>query len=74
MQFYDAVYRAAKISGLTMEQISHKLGKTASYITSSKARGSAPKVDNAAEILNACDFTLCAVPKDEVPEGAIVID
>lgn len=33
-----------------------------------------PKVDNAKMILNALDYELVALPKDNIPEDAIVID
>lgn len=74
MEFYDAVYQAAWQNGLTMEQLSQKLGHTATYITSAKSRGSLPKVNNAAKILDACEYTLCAVPKGSVPDDAITIN
>lgn len=74
MQFYDAVYKVAGEKGLSIERLGINLGKSARYIGSAKSRGSLPKVNNAAMIVDACDYTLCIVPKDNVPEDAITID
>lgn len=74
MKFYDIVYMIARESGLSIEKLSLKLGKVSSYIGGSKSRGSLPKVDNAARIVDACGYTLCVVPSDNVPEDAITVD
>ena len=74
MQFYEAVYKLAGEKGISIENLSLSLGKTSRYIGGNKSRGSLPKVNNAAMILNALDYELVAVPKDKVPEDAIVID
>jgi hypothetical protein len=74
MEFYDAVYRAVGIRDMTIDGLSLKMGHTSTYITSSKSRGSLPKVDTAVKILDACDFALCAIPKESIPDCAIVIE
>ena len=74
MEFYDIVYKAAGEQGLSIEKLSLKLGKTSRYIGGSKSRGSLPKVNNAAMILDACGYTLCAIPSDSVPDDAIPVD
>ena len=74
MKFYDIVYMLARDNGMTIENLSHKLGKGSKYISSSRNRGSIPQVDNAAMILKACGYTLCAVPKKRIPKNAIKID
>ena len=74
MQFYDAVYKIAGEKGISIENLSLSLGKSSRYIGRNKSRGSLPKVNNAAMILGALDYELVAMPKDEVPEDAIVID
>lgn len=74
MNFYDVVYEIAGQKGISIENLSLSLGKTSRYIGAAKSRGSLPKVDNAAMILEALDYRLCAIPNDEVPEDVIVID
>lgn len=74
MNFYDAVYRVAGIRDMTVEGVSLKMGHSSAYIASAVSRGSLPKVDTAGRILDACDFKLCAIPKDRIPDDAIVID
>lgn len=55
-----------------MSDISRALGKRDNYI--SNKRRSVIGVDIYAAILGACDFALCAVPREDVPAGALVID
>ena len=74
MKFYDIVYDAARENGMTIEELGLKLGKSPRYIGTPKSRGSLPKVDNAAMILKACGYELCAVPKGKVPKSAKPID
>lgn len=73
MQFYDAVEHAAKSAGMTLAQVGREAGRTGAYITSARARGSLPKVDNAAAIMEACGWRLVAVPCDSVPADGLVI-
>lgn len=74
MNFYDAVYIIAREQGISIENLSLKLGKAPRYIGSAKSRGSLPKVDNAAMILDALGYDLCVIPDDEIPDNAIIID
>lgn len=74
MQFYDALYRIAAENGLTFDRLSLKIGYTSSYISSSKSRGSIPKVDSAIKMVSGCDHAICAIPNGKVPDNAIVID
>ena len=73
MNFYDAVYHIANRKGISIEKLSLSMGHTAAYIAKQKCRGSLPKVDTAAKILSACGYSLCVVPKNDVPMNAIVI-
>ena len=74
MNFYDAVYEIANKQGITIQKLCLKMGKGSRYIGGAKSRGSLPKVDNAAMILDALDYKLCIVPNKDVPEDAIPID
>lgn len=74
MNFYDAVYKIADEQGITIQKLGIKLGKSSRYVGGAKSRGSLPKVDNAAMILDALDYSLCVIPSDKVPDNAIVFD
>ena len=74
MEFYDAVYVAAGKRDMTIEGLSLSMGHNASYIANAVSRGSQPRVDTATKILDACDFAMCVLPKESVPDEAIVID
>lgn len=74
VEFYDAVYHIAWLKETTLEKLSLGMGHTAGYVTRQKSRGSLPRIDTAIKILDACGYELCAVPKGEAPENAIMID
>lgn len=74
MQFYDIVQDAATNKGIAMDRIGLAMGRSSSYISAARSRGSLPKVDNAAEILDVCGYVLCAIPKDAAPKNAMIVD
>ena len=74
MKAIDAVREVASRTGVPTTHIGKRMGKTLTYVSNTSGRGSTPKADTLAKMLNVCGYALCAVPKDEVPPGAIVID
>ena len=74
MNFYDALYKIAKNTGVSINAIGLSLGKSDRYIPAAKWRKSVPLVTNAAKILKICGYTLCAVKDDEVTDSMVVID
>lgn len=74
MQFYDIVTEAAAAKGITEDRIGIEMGHSSSYISAAKYRGSLPKVDNAARILDVCGYALCAVPRGHEPESSMTLD
>lgn len=74
MEFYQVIYKIASDNGLKIVDITDRLGRSKAYFASNRARGSLPKVDNAARILEACGYVLAAIPADKVPDEALVID
>lgn len=73
MKFYDALEEASKTRNIPMSRIGLAMGHTSAYISNARTRGSLPKVDTAAKILETCNYTLCVVPMNEIPDGAISI-
>lgn len=74
MDVYDAVRAAAADMGLSLSQVSRSLGRPSNYIAAGASRGSVPRTDNAAAMLEACGWRLVAVPAADVPPSAIAID
>lgn len=74
MDGYRAIKAAAAVRGVAVRQVLLKAGKAESYIAKAINRGSSPTTDTAAQLLSACDYVLAAVPAEDVPPTAIVID
>lgn len=72
MNAYDAIRAAASRQGLALADIGRALGKRDNYIASMRGRNIGSS--NLAAILAASGYALVAVPADEVPAGALVID
>ena len=73
MDVMDAVRLAAKRAGMGTTEIGPAMGKVKTYFSATASRGSIPKVDTVAAMLEACGYTLCAVPKGSEPKNAIII-
>lgn len=74
MNGYKAIKAAAAARGVSVRQVLLKSGKAESYISKAINRGSSPTTDTAAQLLGACGYALAAVPAEDVPPTAIVID
>lgn len=67
----DAV---AKMEGVRHQDINAALGKSRGYFGATKTRGSTPRCDIIAKMLEVCGWRLVAVPAKDVPKSAIVFD
>lgn len=74
MKALQAVQKIAGSINKSMYQLSLDLGKTYQYMGSMISRDSTPSASNLSKMLEACGYTLCAVPSYDVPKNAIVID
>ena len=74
MNYWEVLYTAADNVGVNTTDIGPKLGMSRGYISAAKAKGAIPSVSNAARFLGACGYALCAVPDDDIPESALVIN
>lgn len=74
MYAMDAVKIAASNNGVALYKIGRALGVADTLVNNTITRGSVPRADNLARMLGVCGYTLCAVPDDEIPDGALVID
>ena len=74
MDFWETLYTAADNAGVPTTKIGPKLGLSRGYIAACKAQGVTPGLVNAARLLGACGYVLAALPADQLPDGALVID
>jgi len=75
MSFWDTVYALAKDNGITVFEITKRLGLSPAYIAVQRSRGSHPKTNTAAQVLDAVGYELWAVPSgSRMPEGSLKID
>lgn len=74
MDYFDALAEASRAAGMTSADVARSAGRAASFISASHSRGSQPRTDTAAALLDACGWALVAIPADSIPAGAIRID
>lgn len=68
------VREAAKAAGVPLTHIGDTMGKRPNYASVTLGRGSRPRVDTYAAMLSACGYILAAVPAEDVPASALVVD
>ena len=61
-------------SGVSLRQMSIKIGQMDNRIANMLNRGSIPRADTMARICATCGFRLCVVPIDSIPNDAYIID
>ena len=74
MYSYDVLGRISKLTGITGVRISQELGKSKNYVSAAKAQKVSPSCVTFAKILAICGYELVAVPENDVPAEALVID
>lgn len=73
MRAYDALMFAAEESGTPITRVCTSLGLSPNYVSVGKGRGSTPQADTLARLLGACGYDLCAVPRGQAPDNALII-
>lgn len=74
MRGIEAVKAAADASGTPTTHIGRAMGKRDNYVAVAAYKGADPSAGNVARMLGVCGWSLVAVPSDEIPAGALVID
>lgn len=74
MYAMDAVKKAAENSGVSLYAVSVGMGRARQFVNSTITNGATPRADTLARMLEQASYTLCAVPSDDVPPNALVID
>ena len=70
MQFWDILYAVANKQGLPVTKIGEKAGLNRAYVSVGKNKGTVPTLETAEKLLSTCNYALCAVPVDGIPESA----
>ena len=68
MNTLDVIKLCADSAGIPQYMIGVRMGKTKHYIAQVMSRGSVPKADTLARMLDACGYGLFACPLDARPE------
>lgn len=74
MKAIDALKEALNSSGIPVTHIGLKLGRRPNYVSGIATRGSTPQADMLASMPSVCGYVLAALPADQVPESALMID
>lgn len=74
MEALAAVKHAAFAARLPVYEVAQLMGRSPSYISAAIARGSTPKADTLAAMLEPCGYVLAALPREDAPASALVID
>lgn len=73
MDAMEVLKAAAERSGVPITHIGRTKGFADNYVNKSLYRGSIPKTDTMAWMLEVCGYSLCAVPNDLVTDDMLVI-
>lgn len=74
MDAYEAVQQAATAGGISLAGIGRAMSRPPNYVSNGAARGSTPKADTLAAMLAPCGYVLAALPRQDAPASALVID
>lgn len=74
MNTQSLIREAVASADISMIGASRAMGKNDNYFASVVARGSTPKADTLAAMLEVCGYSLAAIPHADVPDTALVID
>ena len=73
MYALDAVKEICKIQGISARKIGRDMGMGDNYVSRIANRGSVPRCDTMARMLDVCGYALCAVPYEQVTDNMVVI-
>lgn len=70
----NAMREVLQREGIPARQVGRAMGKGDNYVARIANRGSVPRCDTMARMLDVCGYSLVALPSAYVPKDAIVID
>ena len=74
MEPMRAIVELSDRTGITRVKASKAMGKTDAYIANAVAKGSRPRVDVYARMVEAFGYGLYLMPPEDAPESAIRVD
>lgn len=74
MEAFEALRIASGKADIPDYKIGPSMGKPASYVSNGRTRGSSPRCNTMAAMLEVCGYSLAAIPKTDIPDTALVID
>lgn len=74
MNSYNAIKEAALNKKISISSIGRAMGKPDNYVSNGASRGSNPQADTLAAMLEVCGYKLAAIPAEDLPDTALVID
>lgn len=74
MDTTEAMRETWRRSGLTSRAISEAMGRAPSWLSATLAKPRTSEAATVAALARVCGCELCIVPRDDVPQSAIVID
>lgn len=74
MDTNDAMRSMIGAAGLSARRASLDMGRSAAWLSNTLARPGSSTAETLAELAEVCGYRLCAVPVDDVPPSALIID
>lgn len=74
MEAIETVKQAAAAAKKPITHIGLDMGRRPNYVSVSINKGVTPRADVLAAMLSACGYVLAAVPAEDVPASALVVD
>ena len=73
MDAMSVLKQVANLTNTPLMHIGRKMGVADNYVNKTIARGSTPKADTLARMLDVCGYGLYAMPYEDAPKDAIQI-
>ena len=74
MDTNSVMQEMTRSAGLTMKQASLDMGRSANWLSSTLSRPGGSEAATVASLAEVCGYALAAVPVDDLPPSALVID
>ena len=74
MNTNNAMRTVVRESGLSMRRVSELMGRSSSWLGATLQRPGSSEAATVARLASVCGYKLALVPRDSVPDSAIVID
>ena len=73
MNAMNVIKNVANATNTPLMKIGREMGIADNYVNKTIARGSVPRCDTMARMLNVCNYALCAVPKNKIDNDYMLV-